>query len=201
MLASHLRGLLLADPPSQAKCVSDRAQIMLAHTQSECFPADRRAVSSISKTDYILWRACAKNAWLRIHKPDVYYSTEVTEFEQSVMEMGIEVERVARGLFPDGVAITGSQTDGLDKTRSLIASKTRTLFQPVFKLGECLALIDVLQRELGTDEWSIYEVKSATNLKERIYLRSCVSSHASSKAWDRHQARLSHSAKCQLRPP
>ena len=71
--------------------------------------------SSISKTDYILWRACAKNAWLRIHKPDVYYSTEVTEFEQSVMAMGIEVERVARGLFPDGVAITSSQTDGLEQ--------------------------------------------------------------------------------------
>src|SRR5208282_3190185 len=52
---------------------------MLARTQSECFPAGRCAVSSISKTDYILWRACAKNAWLRIHKPDVYYSTELTE--------------------------------------------------------------------------------------------------------------------------
>ena len=131
---------------------------MLARTQSESFPADRRAVSSISKTDYILWRACAKNTWLRIHKPDVYYSTELTEYEQSVMEMGIEVERVARGLFPDGATVTGSQTDALQETRSLIASKTRTLFQPVFKLEECLALIDVLQRELGTDEWSIYEV-------------------------------------------
>jgi hypothetical protein len=139
---------------------------MLARTQSECFPADGRAVSSISKTDYILWRACAKNAWLRIHKPDLYYSTELTEYEQSVMEMGIEVERVACGLFPDGVAVTGSQTDGLEETRSLIASKTRTLFQPIFKLEECLALIDVLQRELGTDEWSIYEVKSATKVKE-----------------------------------
>jgi len=72
---------------------------LLARTQSECSPTGRCAVSSISKTDYILWRACAKNAWLRIHKPDVYYSTEVTEYEQSVMEMGIEVERVARGCF------------------------------------------------------------------------------------------------------
>ena len=25
----------------------------------------------------------AKNAWLRIHKPDVYYATELTEYEQS----------------------------------------------------------------------------------------------------------------------
>jgi hypothetical protein len=100
---------------------------MLARTQSECFPLDRCAVSSVSKTDYIFWRDCAKNAWQRIHKPDVYFSTELTEYEQSVMEMGIEVERVARGLFPDGAVVTGSQTDALQETRALIASNTPTL--------------------------------------------------------------------------
>jgi hypothetical protein len=139
---------------------------MLAPTQSECSVAGRSGVSSISKTDYILWRACAKNAWLRIHKPDVYYSAELTEYEQAVIEMGIEVERVARGLFPDGLAIASSQTDGLEQTRSLIASNTHTLFQPVFEREECLAIVDVLQREPGTDEWSIYEIKSATKVKE-----------------------------------
>jgi hypothetical protein len=61
----------------------------------------------------------------------VYFSTELTEYEQSVMEMGIEVERVARGLFPDGAVVTGSQTDALQETRALIASNTPTLFQPV----------------------------------------------------------------------
>lgn len=139
---------------------------MLALTQSECSSAGRCAVSYISKTDYILWRACAKNAWLRIHRPDVYYSTELTEFEQAVMEMGIEVERVARGLFPDGAAITGSRTDALEETRSLIASNSRTLFQPAFELEGLLAFIDVLHCEPGTGEWSIYEVKSATKVKE-----------------------------------
>src|ERR1700758_5165996 len=129
---------------------------MLARTQSECFSAGRCAGSSISKTDYILWRDCAKNAWLRIHKPDVYYSTALTEYEQSVMEMGIEVERVARRLFPDGVIVAGTQTDALQETCSLIASNTRTLFQPVFEREECLAIVDVLQREPGKDEWSIY---------------------------------------------
>ncbi len=139
---------------------------MLAGTQSECFPAGLCAVSSISKTDYLLWQACPKNAWLRIHKPDVYYSAELTEYEQSVIEMGIEVERVARGLFPGSVTITGSRTDALQETRSLIVSRTRTLFQPVFEREGLLAFIDVLQCELGTDEWSIYEVKSATKTKE-----------------------------------
>jgi Domain of unknown function DUF83 len=139
---------------------------LLARTQSECSPTGRCIVSSISKTDYILWRACAKNAWLRIHKPDVYYSTELTEYEQSVMEMGIEVERVARGLFPDGVIVAGTERDALQDTCSLIASNTRTLFQPVFEREECLAIVDVLQCEPGTDEWSIYEIKSSTKQKE-----------------------------------
>jgi hypothetical protein len=106
-------------------------------------------VSFISKTDYILWRACSKNAWLRIHKPDVYYSAELTEYEQSVIEMGIEVERVARGLFPDGATVTGAQTDALQETHSLIVSRTRTLFQPVFEREGLLAFTDVLQCEPG----------------------------------------------------
>jgi hypothetical protein len=60
------------------------------------------------------------------------------------MEMGIEVERVARSLFTDGTTITGSRTDALQETRSLIASNPRTLFQPVFELEGLVAFIDVL---------------------------------------------------------
>jgi hypothetical protein len=115
-------------------------------------------MSSISKTDYILWRACPKNAWLRIHKPDVYYSTELTEYEQSIMEIGIEVERIARRLFPDGAIVSGSRTDTLPEIRSLIAANTPTLFQPVFQREGCLAVVDVLRCEAGTNDWSIYEV-------------------------------------------
>jgi len=160
------RGLPLADSPVTGEVSIGSGTQLLARTQSECSPTGRRAVSSISKTDYILWRACAKNAWLRIHKPDVYYSTESTEYEQSVMQVGIELERVARGLFPDGMIIAGERTDALRETCSLMASNTRTLFQPVFEREQCLAIVDVLQCEPGTDEWSIYEIKSATKQKE-----------------------------------
>jgi Domain of unknown function(DUF2779)/Domain of unknown function DUF83 len=139
---------------------------MLARTQTEFCPATAFTMSSISKTDYILWRACPKNAWLRIHKPDVYYSTELTEYEQSIMEMGIEVERIARRLFPDGAIVSGSRTDTLPETRSLIAANTPTLFQPVFEREGCLAVVDVLRCEAGTNDWSMYEVKSATKVKE-----------------------------------
>jgi hypothetical protein len=38
--------------------------------------------------------------WVKKHKPDVYDKFEVSEFEQSLAEMGNEVEALARGMFP-----------------------------------------------------------------------------------------------------
>jgi hypothetical protein len=65
----------------------------------------------ISKTDYVLWCECAKNAWLKLHRPEVYYAAELTEFEQAVIDAGIEVEGVARGLFPDSILVTRSKME------------------------------------------------------------------------------------------
>ncbi|HLY61037.1 MAG TPA: hypothetical protein VKV95_09830 [Terriglobia bacterium] len=62
-------------------------------------------MTEISKTDYMLWRECPKNAWLKVHKPEVYYASELTEFEKSLIDTGIEVEEAARALFPDGILI------------------------------------------------------------------------------------------------
>jgi hypothetical protein len=121
----------------------------------------------ISKTDYVLWRACPKNAWLRIHKPELYYSTELTEYEQSVIDMGIEVERVARKLFPQGVLVTGTKTDARQDTLKYLASHSAgTLFQAVFQQEQLLAAIDVLQCDAETGWYSIQEIKSSTDVKE-----------------------------------
>jgi hypothetical protein len=124
----------------------------------------------ISKTDYVLWRACPKNAWLRIHKPDLYYSTELTEYEQSIIDTGIKVELVARKLFPQGVLITGTKTEAQQNTLQCVASNTQTLFQAVFQREQCLAAIDVLQFHPGTGACSILEIKSSTEVKaEHLY--------------------------------
>jgi hypothetical protein len=123
-------------------------------------------MTCISKTDYVLWRHCAKNAWLKLHKPDVYYATEMTEFEQSIIDRGIEVEAAACGLFADGVLISGSKTESQQKTTALLISKTRTLFQAVFEKDGLLAVIDVLQFDAETEAYSIYEIKSSTTAQE-----------------------------------
>jgi hypothetical protein len=123
----------------------------------------------ISKTDYLLWRECPKNAWLRIHRPDLYNSFELTEFEQSIIDAGIEVEETARKLFPQGTLVTGSIGEVKQTTRRLLASHPPALFQPVFEQEQLLAKLDVLQ-DNGSGEYSIYEIKSATEVKqEHVY--------------------------------
>jgi len=124
-------------------------------------------MSCISKTDYVLWRECAKNAWLKLHRPDIYYAAELTEFEQSVIYAGMEVEAVARGLFPDGILVTGSTTEAQQKTTGLLIANTRTLFQPVFEKDGLLAAIDVLQFDDETGGYAIHEIKSSTQIEEQ----------------------------------
>ena len=104
---------------------------------------------SISKTDYVLWRECPKNAWLRLHKPAVYYAAELTEFELSVIDAGIEVEGVARRLFNDGVLVAGSKTEAQQKTAELLAIllRTGTSGRPV------LDLADFLLTQSLVEEW------------------------------------------------
>lgn len=127
-------------------------------------------MTRISKTDYVLWRECAKNAWLRLHRPDIYYAAELTEFEQSIIDAGIEVEGAARGLFPGGALIVGSPAEAQQKTTELLTTKSQTLFQPVFEKDGLLAAIDVLQYDDTNGQCSIHEIKSATQIEsEYLY--------------------------------
>jgi Domain of unknown function(DUF2779) len=127
-------------------------------------------MSCISKTDYVLWRECAKNAWLRLHRPDIYYAAELTEFEQSVIDAGIEVEGAARGLFPGGTLIVASQIEAQQKTAELLTANSGTLFQPVFEKDGLLAAIDVLQFDDTAGQYSIHEIKSSTRIEdEHLY--------------------------------
>lgn len=83
------------------------------------------------------------------------------------MDAGIEVERMARNLFPDGVLVSGSsQEETRQNTRTLLESGNRTLFQPFFKDEDLLAIPDILQFDDSKPECSIYEVKASTEIKD-----------------------------------
>ena len=59
----------------------------------------------LSKTDFILYRECLYNVWIKWHRLEEYNKFEISEFEKSLGVMGIEVEEEARKLFPGGYLI------------------------------------------------------------------------------------------------
>lgn len=136
----------------------------------------------ISKTDYLLWRECPKNAWLRLHKPETYYTSEIAEFEKALIESGIEVEETARGLFPGGDLIEGRDDEARLATQQLIEAGAPTVFQPLFERDGYAAAIDVLQHNRQAGGFILHEIKSSTKIKEdhlydvafqTLLLRSC----------------------------
>ena len=59
----------------------------------------------LSKTDFLIYRDCAHNAWVKIHAPEIYRAKPLSLFEQGLLETGNEVDGLARELFPHGVLV------------------------------------------------------------------------------------------------
>ncbi len=125
---------------------------------------------TISKTDYILYRECQKNAWMRLHKPEIFYALELSEFEKSIMETGNVVEEVAQGLFPGGVLISGRQKEDQQLTQDVIARKTPVIFQGAFEEDGFFAAVDILQFDAAAQDYRIYEVKATTSVDKKSHL-------------------------------
>lgn len=125
--------------------------------------------TTLSKTNYILYRECPKNVWYKIHKPDIYSQSELSEFEKSIMETGTEVELVARKLFPTGILIERRDAEGQKTTQEYLRKKEGVLFQPIFVKDVYLAAIDILKFEPDTSGYSVYEVKSTNAVDEKTH--------------------------------
>ncbi|MCX6715701.1 MAG: DUF2779 domain-containing protein [Candidatus Taylorbacteria bacterium] len=121
---------------------------------------------TVSKTDFLLYLECPKNAWLKKHKPKVFYASELSEFEKAIIETGNEVELAARQLFPTGVLIDGRDESARQQTAQFIAAHEQTIFQPVFMKDGFLAAVDILQYDSTTDSYSIIEIKASNEIKK-----------------------------------
>ena len=124
---------------------------------------------TISKTDYLIYRDCPKNAWLKIHKPAIYKKYPLSSFEKLIIQTGNEVEEVARELFPTGVLIHGRDEDAEEETTELLEAKEQTLFQPVFHKEGFLAAVDVLKLDDETGKYTICEIKASNDIDEKVH--------------------------------
>ncbi len=119
----------------------------------------------LTKTNYILFRECAKNAWVKIHKPDIYYAQELSQFEKTIIESGNEVDELARKLFPNGILIKAFDDD--TATKALINKKTPVIYQPVFENENYKAIGDILVWNNEKFSFDLYEVKASNGGEDK----------------------------------
>lgn len=118
----------------------------------------------LTKTDFLIAKGCNKNAWLKVHKPDIYHSKELSAFELNIIDTGNEIDALARELFPGGVLVEDRKDDAC--TNELIAKRTPIIYQPVFTSEKFSAIADIIVWNSDTEVYDLYEVKSSTATHE-----------------------------------
>ena len=116
----------------------------------------------LTKTDFILYKECPNNVWVKRHKPEEYAKFEVSEFEKSLAVMGNEVEELARGMFPAGYLVERRSEGAQELTQKLIAERKSVIFQAVFATDKYLAATDVLKWNESAQKYDIYEIKMSS---------------------------------------
>jgi hypothetical protein len=115
----------------------------------------------LTKTDYLIYKDCAKNAWLKIHKQDIYFAKPLSVFDQGIIETGNEVDILARELFPKGVLIANH--DAVEETMQLVKSQTPVIYQPLFETDLYKTICDILVWNSDSKVYDLYEVKASNS--------------------------------------
>lgn len=117
-------------------------------------------IKLVSKTNFITCLDCAKNAWIKIHKPEIYGEYPLSSFDLNIIDTGNQIDELARGLFPNGVLV--ENRDDSELTKKLMADKTPAIYQPVFATDKFITACDIFVWNLATELYDLYEVKSST---------------------------------------
>lgn len=123
----------------------------------------------LSKSTYLLYRECPKNAWIKVHKPEVYNSFPLSDFDKLIMKSGNEVELAARELFSNGILIDGRDALAQATTLSLIETAEPVIFQAVFKHNGFLAAADVLEYNPKSKKYNLYEIKAKNDVDKKTH--------------------------------
>lgn len=93
---------------------------------------------------------------------------ELSEMQKAIFKRGINVGELAHNLFPGGViAAQGDPPNyerALKKTKELINSDAKVIYEAAFMFNEVLSIADIVIREKGGAK--VYEVKSSTSVSD-----------------------------------
>lgn len=119
----------------------------------------------LTKTRYVVGLSCHKALWLMFNAPERLPETD--EATQHRFDEGHMVGELAKNLFPNGIDIAEVIPEENDKVSKTLLKKRKPLFEAgsIHKDGKCYARADILY-PVGSNEWDIIEVKSATGVKK-----------------------------------
>lgn len=119
----------------------------------------------LTKTDYLIFRDCGKNAWLKVHKPEIYHAKPLSAFDEGIIETGNEVDALARDLFPGGVLL--ESRDASEETMELVNNETPIIYQPVFETDIYKVVCDILVWNPLFEVYDLYEVKASNSGEDK----------------------------------
>ena len=122
-------------------------------------------VHLISKTIFQHCLHCPKDAWLKLHKPELRSQFTPSEFELHLMEQGNEVESCARNLFPGGIEVSTTGEHAVEDTIRLMTERMTVIFQATFIVDDFIVRNDMLKWNSKTNLWDLYEVKGTNSVK------------------------------------
>ena len=123
---------------------------------------------TISKSKYITGLQCPKLLWTHYNEKSAI--PEPDEAKLAIFSIGHTVGDLAKELYPNGVEVpwTRDLTETTRATTQLMAGRL-PIFEASFEADGCYCRADIMV-PTDNDTWDLYEVKSATRVKEVNYL-------------------------------
>lgn len=117
----------------------------------------------ISKSKFLDYLTCPKDAWFRMHKPELK-EFEVSSGLQNTFDQGYEAEEYAKQLkvFSGFVEVKTKGIESKKEVDDLITSKVPAIYQPTFIADGFIIRCDMLVWDKETSKWDLYEIKSST---------------------------------------
>ena len=134
------------------------------HKSSSSLPASLQP--RLSKSRYLAGLQCHKRVFLEIHNPEL--AGTIDSQRQAIMDMGKEIEGMARQCFPRGRLVAASyrqSTAALDQTADLLLDQTvPAIFEGAFQYQGTFVRVDVLER-VDACSWRLIEIKASSRTK------------------------------------
>ena len=90
-------------------------------------------MKSISKSRFISYLSCPKNAWYQLHQPELK-EFQISDNQQVIFDQGYKVEDYAKELFPNYKEVDQEKSfiEQVRESEMFVKNKIKVIYQPTF---------------------------------------------------------------------